>query len=68
MSACVPQTYFFLLILVTVPRVMYLVHAGRLRAVITEELFSIFVIFISKYGGVLSQFVKFNNPRKIVKR
>ena len=47
---------------------MYLVHAGRLRAVITEELFSIFVIFISKYGGVLSQFVKFNNPRKIVKR
>ena len=39
-----------------------------MRAVIIEDLFPIFVKFISRYGGVLSQFVKFNNPGKIVKR
>ena len=31
------------------------------RTVLIEELFSISVKFISRYGSIMSQFVKFNN-------
>ena len=41
----------------------------RVRAVLIDELFfCILVKCILKCGGVLSQFVQFDNPGKIVKR
>ena len=44
--------------------VIFSVLRVHLRAVIIEDIFFIFMKFISKCGGVLSRFVIFNNPGK----